>query len=177
MRGTVKGLERSTEGEQAVLRFRLHLPGGNVVPVEMRAEEIRGSLSEGDEVDLPVTRTTPNGVVVETLHDRTTGFAVTAWRRPFLTRNALRFGGLLASAVFGWFVPWFCDQIVGDTSDVAPSVSTAAALAGLLALIAGVVLVVLIVRVVRRPGAVAPMRLVAVAGLVVGAVVAVLTLS
>jgi hypothetical protein len=46
--GTVEGLRESEEGKGRVLRFRLKDDAGRSVPVEMRGQELRGVLSDGD---------------------------------------------------------------------------------------------------------------------------------
>jgi hypothetical protein len=99
MKGVVSRVRRDQEGAASVLRFVITAEDGRPAAVEMRGQEIRGVLDDGD---LVVLRPESQGPPADGVHrpraveNRTTGSAVTAWR-PSLPQRAAK--PLLAALV------------------------------------------------------------------------------
>jgi hypothetical protein len=76
-----------------VLRFRLDIGDGQLLPVEIRGEEVRGDLLDGEKVALDLPRKTEGDVAVspKRILNLRTGYEVRVWERSRLRRIASYF--------------------------------------------------------------------------------------
>jgi hypothetical protein len=125
MDGIVTKLRVQPEGKELILRFVLERPDGADVAVEMRGEQLRGVLDDGDRVALPDNNRQIAAVDKvarpRELQNLTTESVVYMWR-PAPPRRALRYVGSIVgttaiSSVVGSLVTAF---IVGGGGDDAP---------------------------------------------------------
>jgi hypothetical protein len=116
VKGTAERVRRDQESGKTVLRFVLAKPDGSRVAVEMRGEEIRGVLDEGDPV---VFDAGPRDVTIDgvqrplRLRNESTGSFVVAWQRPWLVRTLKPFSVMLASALISSGVTIFLTGLGG----------------------------------------------------------------
>jgi hypothetical protein len=119
VKGTVERSRRDQEGGSTVLRFVLAQSDGSRVAVEMRGDEIRGVLDDGDRV---VVETGLDAAMVDgvqrplRLRNESTGSLVVAWQRPWLMRALKPLPTLLTSAVISTGVTIVLTALA-DTSD------------------------------------------------------------
>ena len=112
--GIASAITTSSEGGKTVWRFRLETGDGVLIPVEIRGDEIRGSLDDGDEVEV-LTRVkdkSTEGVQSKHIRNLTTSFEIKAYERSRIRRGSsftqvnftvgilAALGGAVVSALF-----------------------------------------------------------------------------
>ena len=88
MPNQVEGTALHVTRNKEVLRFRLDIGQGQLLPVEMRGEEVRGDLLDGEKVALDLPRRTKVDVAVspKRILNLSTGYEVRVWQRSRLRR-------------------------------------------------------------------------------------------
>jgi hypothetical protein len=99
--GTASRVQRGQESASSVLRFIVTAADGAKAVIEMRGQEIRGALDDGDHVSvLGARRDASDGVFRPArVRNETTGSLVTAWQPPLHQRAAKPLVTALASAL------------------------------------------------------------------------------
>ncbi len=123
--GVAKRVQRDREGAASVLRFVLEGDDGASAAVEMRGNEIRGVLDDGDRVALPTGSGPPGADRVHRpaiVHNQTTGSSVTAWRPSALRRLATPLLTTAGTAIVSSMVTLVVGALVTGESDSAQSV-------------------------------------------------------
>jgi hypothetical protein len=103
--GTVRRLALADEGRSRVLRFVLETDSGELLAVEMRGDELRGVLGEGDRVRLPGAAAGADGTSrPRSLANLTTGARVEMRRTHRALRSARALGAQVVAAAVGAIV-------------------------------------------------------------------------
>jgi hypothetical protein len=110
--GTVERLASTEEADQRVLRFLLHTDSG-FVPVEMRGDELRGVVSDGDHVQFAGSRASDGTAHPRTLTNLTTGAQVELWTAPRGLRVARFVGTSAVTAGLGAVVSGLIGVAIG----------------------------------------------------------------
>lgn len=102
--GIVSKIRTSSEGGKTVLRFRLEVMDGHLIPIEVRGDEIRGDVDVGDKVAVLVESKDKSAEGIKSKHilDLTTGYEVKVYERSIVRRIVVFIGsnfivGLLAA--------------------------------------------------------------------------------
>lgn len=128
MNGIARNVRITSEGQKAVLRFRIETsePERKVIPVEMRGTEIRGDIHEGDEIQVDASREEPGDATVRPvqIYNMTTFAVVQAWSPPFFRAIPMQIGqraiDFLVTTFLGAFIGYIGFQLKGSRSEGAP---------------------------------------------------------
>jgi LPXTG-motif cell wall-anchored protein len=109
--GVVRGLSATDENGRRVLRFVLECDGRSL-PVEMRGEELRGVLSEGDRVQLADAPMRSGTVLAAYLINLSTNARVEMWR-PSKQVRLVRLGAALGKTIVSTVVTTLVGVVIG----------------------------------------------------------------
>ena len=133
MDGTASRVQRGQESASSVLRFIVTAADGAKAVIEMRGQEIRGALDDGDHVNvLGAHRDASDGVFRPArVRNETTGSLVTAWQPPLHQRAAKPLVTALASALISsavtLLVGWLTSTEPSNQAAVPPAPGPASA--------------------------------------------------
>jgi hypothetical protein len=94
----VRRLTAGQEGRERVLRFVLETDADGPVAVEMRGDELRGILCDGDHVSIPASEVAGGTLWPRALANLSTGATVEMWQAPLRLRLVRFVGVAVATA-------------------------------------------------------------------------------